>query len=150
MADRLETVKNLDRFLDSNNLQDPDDIDALLELASLVRELVDAGDYESICKTISYTVVNEYYEAFSWCMEILQEAFEKDDCCLEHFECGLGKSIPSYDEFIERLEVDFNVVENGYDNVYDEHGEVESFFNNLVYKTKYDHISLVSSENFDT
>ena len=150
MANRLEIVENLEKFLDNNNLQDSDDIDALLELASLVRELVDVGAYENICKVINYTVANEYYEAFSWCMEILQEVFEKDDCCLEHFECDLGKSIPSYDEFIERLEVDFNVLDNGYDTVCDNHGEVESFFNNLLYKTKYEYIYLVSSENFDT
>lgn len=135
-------------FLANNNLHEADDIDALLALASLMRQLIGEEDCSNISSLLGYVVSNEYYEAFSWCMEILQESLEKGE--LDDFECILGKSIPNYDEFIERLQVDFNVIENGYDNVYDEHGEVESFFNNLIYKTKYENVYLISSENFDT
>lgn len=34
--------------------------------------------------------------------------------------------------------------------MYDEHGEVESFFNNFTYRTRYKNICLLTSENFDT
>ena len=46
--------------------------------------------------------------------------------------------------------IEEKLIENGFEKVYDEHGEVESFFNVMVYKTGYPNITLVSSENFDT
>lgn len=93
---------------------------------------------------------NCYYEAFTWCMGLLQEELEKEDCVLQDFELSIGKSIPNYDEFIERLQIDFHVFKNGLETVCDKNGEVESIFNILVYKTCYRNIYLISSENFDT
>ena len=140
----------IEHFLLSSNLKDPEDIDSLLEFASLIRELISGSQSEPIKSLIRYTLENSYYEAFSWCMEILQEALEQEPCELRNFECVLGKFIPDYDEFIERLQVDFKVYSNGFETVCDHNGEVESFYNILIYPTKYRNIHLVSSENFDT
>ena len=139
----------IEKYLGNNNLNDADDFDALIDLAALTRELVEEKTYPDIITLINYLLQNSYYEAFSWCMEVLQEEFEKEECTLENFECPVGKSIPGYDEFIERLDVDLNAPTNGIESVDDKYGEVESFYNILVYRTKYDNINLVSSENFD-
>ena len=141
----------LDNWLDNNSLKNHDDIDALLETADLARQLIHDSNYAGINTIINYTIENSLYEAFSWVMALLQEEFEKTiDCYLENFECNIGRSIADYDEFSERLQVDFNVSETSVKSIYDEHGEVESFFNIFTYETKYDHIYLISSENFDT
>lgn len=139
----------IEKYLGNNNLNDTDDFDALIDLAALTRKLVEEKTYPDIITLINYLLQNSYYEAFSWCMGVLQEEFEKEECTLENFECPVGKSIPGYDEFIERLDVDLSAPTNGIESVDDKYGEVESFYNILVYKTKYDKINLVSSENFD-
>ena len=137
-------------FIRNNDLSDPDGIDALLELASFVRTLIGSGRYEDIVILIRSIVENGYYEAFSWTMAALQEEYEKADCTAASFECGVGRSIPDYDEFIKRLRVDLNQCRNSFEKVTDNNGEVESFFNILTYETGYKNIYLVSSENFDT
>ena len=82
---------------------------------------------------------------------MLQEEFEKTcDYDLEDFTCTIGRSVPDYDELSDRLQLEFNVYKNDVECVYDEHGEAESFFNTFTYKTQYENIYLVSSENFDT
>ena len=139
-----------EKFLQNNNLQDEYDIDALIELASLVRALVSEKQYEEISRVINYTIEHGYNEALSWCLGILQEEYEKEDCALEHFECALGKSIPDYDGLIERLQVDLTAPQNGVETVRDPYGEVESFFNILVYETGFANVRFISSENFDT
>ncbi len=142
---------NLENWIRNNHLNDPDDIDALLETADLVRQLIYDRDYAGINSVIKYTVENSLYEAFSWVMALLQEEFEKDgDHCPDTFTCSLGRSIPDYDELANRLQVEFNVQMNDVESVYDEHGEVESFFNTFTYKTRYENIFFISSENFDT
>ena len=137
-------------FLRNNNLNDADDIDSLIELADLLRQLIADALYADINLLISYTVEQGYYEAFSWCMGILQEVFEDAECGLSDFECPLGKSIPDYDEFTEKLQVDSTNPANDTETVCDNNGEVTSFFNILVYKTGYQNIRLISCENFDT
>jgi len=140
----------LDRFMQHNGLQDPQDIDALLELADLTRDLIGGKQYGEINRLISYTIEKEYYEAFSWVMELLQEEFAKKEACsLEKFTCNLGKSIANYDAFIERLQADLNVLKNEMEMLRDENGEVYAFFNILTYNTKYKNIYLISAENFD-
>lgn len=139
-----------EKFLNSNNLHDADDMDSLLELADLLRQAIANARYSDITRLICYTVEHGYYEAFSWCVGILQEVFEDTDCALEPFECPLGKSIPDYDEFTARLQADFSQPENDTETVCDKNGEVTSFFNILRYKTGYKNIRLVSCENFDT
>lgn len=140
----------LERFLQNNNLQDSDDIDALLELADLTRQLVGEKRYDSIARVINFTIDKGYYEALTWVMDILQEELEKDDCVLENFNCSLGRKITNYDEFVQTMQVDFNPYKNEMEKVYDTNGEVESFFNIIIYRTRFDNIYLVSSENFDT
>ena len=139
-----------EHFLVHNSLHDPDDIDSLLELADLFRQVISDGLYSDINRLINYTVEHGYYEAFSWCMGIMQEVFEAEDCTLHDFECVLGKSIPDYDEFTARLQVDLTHPQNDTETVCDNNGEVTSFFNILVYETAYPNIRLVSFENFDT
>ena len=141
----------LEKLMQSYPLQDPDDLDAVLEAADVTRQLIHDKDYTGINSIIIYTIENGLYECFSWVMALLQEEFEKaDGFNLEDFVCDLGKSIANYDEFINRLQVDFNSPRQDFEKVYDEHGEVESFFNNFTYKTRYENIYLLSSENFDT
>ena len=72
-----------EKFLQNNNLHNSDDIDTLLDLASLVRELIIQKLYPDINKIINYTIENNYTEAFSWTMAILQEEFEKEKTDLD-------------------------------------------------------------------
>lgn len=139
-----------DTFILNNNLQDPNDIDALLELADLTRELIADKAYAQLEQLIAGTVEQGYFEAFTWVLELLQEEFGKgEDCILEDFVCALGKSIANYDAFIERLQADMNVLKNDTEMLRDENGEVYAFFNILTYRTGYANIYLISAENFD-
>ena len=141
----------INNWIQNNRLKDPDDIDALLETADLIRLLINDRNYACINTIILYTIENSFYEAFTWIITLLQEEFEKTaGYDLDDFTCEIGGSIPDYDEFADRLQVDFNVQKSEVESVYDEQGEVESFFNIFTYKTGYDHIYLISSENFDT
>ena len=141
----------LGKWIQGNQLQDPDNIDALLEAADLTRQLIQDRDYESIGKMISYTIDHDYFECFTWILDLLQEEFEKTrELVLDDFYCDIGRSIANYDEFAGRLQVDLNAKENEVRKVYDEHGEAESFFNMFTYRTGYRNIFLVTAENFDT
>jgi len=141
----------LEKWIQDNQLQDPDNIDALLEAADLTRQLVQDRNYEGISKMISYTIDHDYYECFTWILDLLQEEFEKTaGYDLDDFSCGIGRSIANYDEFADRLQVDHNAQENEVEKVYDEHGEAESFFNKFTYRTGYRNVFLVTAENFDT
>ena len=139
-----------DTFLNHNHLKDADDLDSLLELADLVRTLIQNNLHAEISRVLLYIVENSCHEAFAWCMSLLQEALENPESGFSGFEFGIGLSVPDYDDLIERLEVDLHAPENGVETVCDRNGEVESFFNILVYKTRYKNILFVSSENFDT
>ena len=150
-AERHETMRSLDELFRKNNLKDPEDIDALLELADMVSLLIHGERYPDIERLVSYTVSNDFYEAFSWIMALLQEEFEKEENSgLNDFTCFIGKSIANYNEFIERLNVDFNVTNNDVETTLDNNGEVQSFFNIFTYNTIYKNIFLITAENFDT
>ena len=141
----------LEKWIQDNQLQDPDDIDALLEAADLTRQLIQDRNYSGISRMIRYTVDHDYFECFTWVLDLLQEEFEKTkEYDLDDFYCGIGRSIANYDEFAGRLQVDLNAQENEVEKVYDEHGEAESFFNKFTYRTGYRNIFLVTAENFDT
>ena len=141
----------LDEWIQDNHLQDPDDIDALLEAADLTRQLIKNKNYEGINTIINYTIENGFYECFSWIMDLLQEEYEKTDkYYLDNSACDIRKTITNFDEFAGRLQVDFNAKCRDVEKVYDEHGEAESFFNIFTYNTGYKNIYLVSAENFDT
>ena len=132
-------------------LQDPADMNALLETADLTRQLINGRNYAGIDAVIVFTIENGLYECLSWVLSLLQEEFEKQaDYVLEDFVCDIGRSIANYDIFAESLQVDFNSQGQGLEKVYDEHGEAESFFNNFTYRTRYKNICLLTSENFDT
>lgn len=139
-----------EKFLQDNGTQDFEDIDLLIELASLVRDLIADGLYSDINRIIVYTVEHGHYEAFSWCIGLLQEAFDQQDGTLNDFECPIGRSIPNYDEFTDQLQVDLTRPRNDLETVCDKNGEVTSFFNILIYNTGYRHVYFVSTENFDT
>ncbi len=139
----------LQNFLENNNLKDGDDFDALLECASLVRQLVSDLNYRGINTVINYTIEKGYCEAFSWTVGILQEELANNESGLADFFCPLGRRIANYDEFVQNLQVNFNSLKNYIEKVYDKNGEVEAFFNVMVYKTCFENVFLVSSENFD-
>ncbi len=139
----------LQNFLETNNLKDSDDFDALLDCASVVRQLVSELNYQAINTVITYTIENGYFEAFTWVVGIMQEEMTNNDSKLADFLCSLGRRIANYDEFVQNLQVDFNSLKNYIEKVYDKNGEVEAFFNVMVYKTCFENVFLVSSENFD-
>ncbi|MBR0267229.1 MAG: hypothetical protein IJQ71_07280 [Clostridia bacterium] len=140
----------MDELLKENNLKDPDDIDALLELAEIMGKLIGDEQYSDMEILINYTISSEYYEAFSWIVAALQEEYEKESCRLKNFTCFIGKSIANYDEFINRLQVDLKAIDNDSETMVDHDGEVQSFFNILKYKTAYPNVILITEENFDT
>ena len=150
-TERPETMRTLEELLKENNLKDPEDINALLELAEITGQLVCDERYVDIELLINYTVTNDYYEAFTWIIAALQEEFDrKENCRLKDFTCFVGKSIASYDEFIKRLQVDLKAIDNDAETMTDRDGEVQSFFNILTYKTVYENVFLITEENFDT
>lgn len=144
-------MRPLEELLRDNNLKDPEDIGALLELAEITRRLIRDERYPDMERLISYAISNEFHEAFSWMMAVVQEEFEKkENGGLKDFSCFIGKSIANYDEFIRRLQVDLRASDNDTETVMDHDGEVQSFFNILTYKTAYPNIFLITEENFDT
>lgn len=126
-------------------IDDPEDMDTLLEFAELVRDAVAEKRHDDICRAIRYTVGNSYYEAFCWALGILEETCDQ----LGYFECDIGRSIPDYNEFVSRLGVQPDACGNDVDPVRDENGEIQAFFNIIRYKTGFEHIGLVTLENFD-
>ena len=144
-------MRSVEDLVNENNLSDPDDIDALLELAEITRQVISAGRYADIELLIRYTIGNNLYEAFSWVMAVLQEEYDKDDRCrLKDFTCLIGRSVVNYDEFIRRLRVDLKAFGNDAESIIDHNGEEQSFVNILTYKTAYSSVFLITEENFDT
>ena len=139
----------LQNFLENNNLHNSEDIDALLECASVARELVSRQQYQHIAKLINYTIEKGYFEAFAWAAGIVQEELVKEESHLNDFYCYIGRKIANYDDFVQNLQVDFNSIKNYIEKIYDKNGEVEAFFNVMVYKTCFENIFFVSAENFD-
>ena len=139
-----------EQLLKDKRLQDSDNLDALLDLAAVVRRLVSEQRCSDINRIIVHTVENSYDQAFLWTVSILQEEFEKQDCTLQDFCCNLGGRIADYDSFVDTLQVVPEAVKNEIKKIYDKNGEVESFFNVIVYRTAFPNVFLVSEENFDT
>ena len=144
-------MRSPEELISANNLKDPEDVEALLELADVTGRLIRDQEYSNLELLISYTVGSGYYEAFSWIMAMLQEEFDrKENCALKSFSCFLGRSVANYDEFIRRLQVDLKAIDNDAETIMDRDGEVQSFFNILTYRTAYANIFLSTEENFDT
>ena len=122
----MEKVKDL---LHGGRLKDAEDIEALLDLADLMREAVGCEKYPEIREIINYCVENGCFEALSWTMEILQEEFSKaEECRLEDFDCELGMAISHYNDFVQQLGIELNVLTNEVETIRDDNGEVQSFF----------------------
>ena len=150
-TERKAIMRSLEELLRENDLKDPENIDSLLELADITGQMIRDERYPDIELLINYTISNEYHEAFTWIMAALQEEFDKkENCGLKDFSCFIGKSIANYDEFIRRLQVDLQAIDNDSETIVDHDGEVQSFFNILTYKTAYANIFLTTEENFDT
>lgn len=130
-------------------LEDPEDLDCLLEYAGLVRDAVEGGRLADLRRLIRYSAEHGYHEALYWAMGILDETCARSDGTLADFECVIGRSIPDYNGFISRMGIDLNAYENDVRPVRDENGEVQAFFNIIRYQTAFAHIELVTSENFD-
>lgn len=129
--------------------QAPDDIDFLLECASVTRELIDNKQYLQLSQLICHTIENNYTDAFLWMIGIIQEEISKPDSSIDQFQCFMGRRIVNYDSLVAILQVDFNCIKNYIEKVYDKNGEVEAFFNVMIYTTAFENVYLVSSENFD-
>ena len=144
-------MKTFDELFTNNNLQDPEDTDALLEVADTTRYLICDKNYSDINRLINYTVENGFFEAFSWILFILQEEFDKEENNrLKDFTCDICKPIPNYSEFTQRLQVNFRVIKNDVETTLDSFGEVDSFSHIFTYKTAFKNIFLITTENFDT
>ena len=144
-------MRSLEELLRANHLDDPEDVDALLELAEITEEMIRNENYPGLERLINYTIHSGYHEAFTWMMAALQEEFDREEnCILKDFTCFIGRSVADYDEFIKRLQVDLRAVDNDAETIVDHDGEVQSFFNILTYWTAYGNIFLVTEENFDT
>ena len=144
-------METLDLFIQNNHLADPDDLDALIETADLTRRLIGNRAYAEISRLIVFAVSGGFFDAFSWILAILQEEFgAAENCRLEDFSCEIGRAIPNYNKFIDRLQVDLHVLDNDVKAIPGENGEIQSFFNIFTYRTMYENIFFVSAENFDT
>lgn len=141
----------LEALLKNRNFQNLDDTDSLLKLADWLRDLIKNKNYDCINKLIKYTIDNDYFQAFTWTIDILQEEFDKNEkCTLESFGCEIGRFLKNYDKFVDILKVDFNSIENRVKDMYDSNTEIQSFFNISKYRTSYNNVFLISDENFDT
>ena len=146
-----KTMRTLEELLKENALADPDDLDALLELAEITGRMICDERYTELERLLAYTVNGGRYEAFSWVMAALQEEFDKKNGCrLKDFTCFIGRSIADYDTFIRCLQVYPDAIDDRVEMMTDHNGEVESFFNILTYRTAYRNAFLVTEENFDT
>ena len=138
-----------DFLLQADRLRDPEDLDALLELAAHTRTLADSRQYDALAQLLESLVAQGCFEGLTWVLEILQECYDRSDG-FRGFSCTLGRTIPDYDDFIRILEIDFGTVKNDVEQILDQHREVQSFYNILTYPTRYPNLFLVSLENFDT
>ena len=97
LTERYETMRSLEELLIENNLRDPEDIDALVELAEITGRLISDESCSDIERLIQYLVSNDCYEAFSWVLAALQEEFDKEEnYTLKDFTCYIGRSIADY------------------------------------------------------
>ena len=151
MAIRRTGVKSMELFEQIQKdlpLEDPEDMDTLLEFADLVRSALEKRRFEKIGALIRYTVSHGYHEALFWALGIAQEHRERMAVDSE-IVCTLGRLIPDYSGFISRLGVDLNGFSNDVEPIRDENGEIQSFYNIIRYETCFSRIALVTSENFD-
>jgi len=136
-------MKDVEEFLKDKNLNNIEYIDDFLELSDYTRNLVLKKEYEKLSELINQIVENEFFEALSWVISILEEN------CNEDLGCNFGNKINNYEKFVDVLKVEVEPYISTIKKITEKYGEVESFFNILIYKTKYNGIFLISMENFD-
>lgn len=145
MKDKLEIeMKDVEEFLKDKNLTNIEYINDFLELSDYTRNLVSEKEYAKLSKLIKYIQENEFFEALSWIISILEEN------CNQDFLCDLGNKINNFDEFTNVLKIEEDPYISGIKKVTEKYDEVESFFNLLIYKTRYKGAFLISMEKFDT
>ena len=137
-------MKDIEEFLKDKNLTNIEYINDFLELSDYTRNLVFEKEYAKLSKLIKYIQENEFFEALSWIISIIEEN------CKEDFLCDFGNKINNYDEFVSVLKIEVEPYISTIKKITERYGEVESFFNILIYKTRYNGIFLISMENFDT
>ena len=144
-------MERVEEFLENNKILDADNIDALLKLSDYVRDLIKIVEFSQISELIKYVIENKAFETLSWIFSILEETYENKDNSegIADFLHDLGRKIENYDEIIEFLGVTDSVYDSTTKFVLDNHGEVDSFFNISIYKTKYANGYLIGAENFD-
>ena len=130
-------------------LEDPEELDVLLEFAELVRDALENGRTLELEAFVRYTVSHGYHEALYWILGIMQEYRERMGEGEPAFSCLLGKLIPDYSGFISRLGVDLNAFSNDVEPIREENGEIQSFYNIIRYQTAFSRITLATWENFD-
>jgi len=144
-------MKDVEEFLKDKNLSSTEYIDDFLKLSDYTRELVTEKEYIKINKLIKHILSSKSFEAFSWIISILQEKYsDKDNRDIEEFLCDLGKKIDNYNEFTNVLGVQTEPYATTMKTITGKDGEIESFYNILIFKTNYKEIYLISMENFDT
>lgn len=147
-------MDRLEEFIKCGRLKggEPEDggMDALIEAADITRELLSEGRLSDISALIRCAAGGRCYEALSWILDILQEAYEDgEDGGLPDLVCELGRRVEDFDAFAVALGVDYTPLRDEVEILYDEHGEPHAFFNTCSYRTGWSHVYLVAAENFD-
>ena len=164
-------MDRLEEFIKSGRLKggEPEDggIDALIEAADITRELLSERRLSDISALIRCAAGGRCYEALSWILDILQEAYEDGGsgacgeaggdapdgkaggAALPDLVCELGRRVEDFDAFAVALGVDYTPLRDEVEILYDEHGEPHAFFNTCSYRTGWSHVYLVAAENFD-
>ncbi|MBQ1907388.1 MAG: hypothetical protein II173_04370 [Firmicutes bacterium] len=153
-------MDRLEEFIESSRLKggEPEDggMDVLIEAADITRELLSEGRLSDISALIRCAASGRCYEALSWILDILQEAYEDggsgacgEDGGLPDLVCELGRRVEDFDAFAVALGVDYTPLRDEVEILYDEHGEPHAFFNTCSYRTGWSHVYLVAAENFD-
>ena len=137
-------MKEIEEFLKGKNLSNVEYIEDFLELSDYTRKIIIQKEYKKLTKLINYILKNELFEAFSWIVSIIEETNNED------FLCELGNKVDNYDEFVNVLKIEVDPYISTIKKITEKYGEVESFLNILIYKTRYNEIYLISIENFDT
>ena len=137
-------MNEVEEFLKGKNLSNVEYIEDFLELSDYTRKIIIQKEYKKLTKLIKYILENELFEAFLWIVSITEETNNED------FLCVLGNKVDNYDEFVNVLKIEEEPYISTIKKITEKYGEVESFLNILIYKTRYNGIYLISIENFDT
>lgn len=145
-------MKELKDFLSEVDLSNIGDMETLFAISDITRDLIDKHQYDAIGELIKQILEKKNFEALTWVVSIIQESFskQKEKKNIKDFSIKIGREIENFDEFIKTMNIQQNPYDSSIQKILDKNGEVQSFFNILIYKTQYDNVYLVSAENFDT